>query len=146
MQKYYIWKQFELLVDNYSCLISLKVELALCLPRKPSDSHIIARLHEVPTVNYNYFAFQVSLWLSNTLILLQLTSPGLQTTGINSPKWTYELLAVLRAISFIYCLSIVCGSVALTFPELSLEWPTQHFDEKHGPHHQRGSCHCIFAK
>lgn len=41
-----------------------------------------------------------------------------------------------RAISFIFRLSIVCGSVALATLELSLGWPTQYSNDKHGLHHR----------
>lgn len=56
-------------------------------------------------VNYNYAAFQVSLWLSNTLLLLQLTPLGSETED----KFTQMDLGAsrgFRAILFIYCLSI----------------------------------------
>lgn len=43
-----------------------------------------------------------------------------------------------RAISFIFRLSIVCGFVALAFLELSLGWPTQYSNGKHGLHHRAG--------
>lgn len=83
----------------------------------------------IPTVNYNYIAFRDSLWLSNTSILLP------QALDYWDKSTQMDVLAArgFRAISFIYCLSIVCGSVARAFPELSLGRPTQHSDEKHGP-------------
>ena len=50
--------------------------------------------------------------------------PRLETTGLHSPKKDLWAARGFRAISFIYRLSIVCGSVAGAFLELSLGEPT----------------------
>lgn len=98
----------ELLEDNYRYRVSLKVELCSQSAKNTSDSHISFAAPS-RTVNYNYIAFQVSVWLSNTFILLQLTSSGFWDTGINSPKWSSGLLAVSELFHLFFVSALFAG-------------------------------------